>query len=536
MHKFRRPDLHSRLSIWCRHLGRSRKDLLLLTASGFATYIFAVLFDSYEGIHQFAEAHEAWQLDEIMTAFFLLPIGTSIYAFRRNQDLKREKEAARKAELEVQRLATHDALTGLPNRRKLARDLEQCLSDNRDLGQALCLIQIDMDHFKHVNERHGHAIGDQILQFIAMRLAGVVRRDDIVAKRGGDEFTVVAQLSQGLGEAARIAARILDTLQSEFDVNGISIHLGASLGVAVAPVDATDAATLHRRADTALQWAKAEGRGRIRFFEPKMDASVQERIRLRDELQPAIQAGHLEPYFQPLINLETQEIVGFEVLARWQHATLGQVPPCTFISLAEDSGLIGALTRSILKRACYSALNWPAHLVIAVNLSPLQLSDPTLVDSVISILAETGFPPHRLELEITESALVGDVSMAQDIVRALKAMGMRIALDDFGTGYSSLIHLRSFPFDKIKVDASFVRSMTTETDSRKIVSAVIGLGRNLGMTVLAEGIEVPEQAEVLRELGCPLGQGWLYGKAVPASAAAAMVDALLPAIRTSLSQ
>jgi diguanylate cyclase (GGDEF)-like protein len=510
------------------HLSRSTCDLLLTSAGFVLTYLLASSVDAYEALEAMVQQHENWQLDEVLSAFFILPIWVSVFAFRRNADFRREMTHRVEAQKEAQRQATHDPLTGLPNRRKLKQALEQKLRQVEEAGSALALIQIDLDRFKPVNDLHGHAAGDMLLQQVAHRLSGLVREDDLVARLGGDEFAVLAKLVAGPEEAARIASRLLMALQDEFELEFATVQIGASLGIAIMPDDAADAATLHRRADAALYRAKSEGRGCYRFFEAGMDIKAQEQIRIGNELRRAIQAGNLEPHFQPLVDLPTGKIIGFEVLARWTHETLGQIPPAVFIPLAEDGGLITALARGILRSACETARDWPDDLTIAVNLSPLQLADRSLVNSVADILRDTAFPAYRLELELTESALVTNLDQAREIIQGLKAQGIKVSLDDFGTGYSSLSHLQSLPFDKIKIDASFVRSMTDEPESRKIVSAVVGLGLSLGMTTLAEGIEDEHQAQALRDLGCPLGQGWLYGRAMPAREAAILIAAQFP--------
>ena len=500
-------------------------DLLLVTAGCLVVYALAVAFDGYEALHDAVQRYEEWQLDEVLTALFILPFGSSFYALRRNAAVRREAARRAEAQAEAQRLATHDPLTGLPNRRGLQEALDRTLARRPQGGGALAMIQIDLDRFKPVNDLHGHAAGDLLLQQVAQRLRALLRRSDVVARLGGDEFVILAPLRGGAEEAARIGARLLAGLQRRFDLEGVSVQIDASLGIAIAPAEQeghaasgphhrSDAAScLYRRSDAALYRAKAEGRGCLRFFEPGMDVQARDQARLRDALRSAIQADQLAPHFQPLVDLRSGATVGFEVLARWTHPELGPISPVQFIPLAEDAGLISPLMRNILRRACHAARYWPDHLSIAVNLSPLQLTDRGLVDSVAAILRETGFPATRLEFELTESALVATLDQARATILGLKALGVQVSLDDFGTGYSSLSHLRALPFDKIKIDASFVRSMATEPESRKIVAAVIGLGRSLGMVTLAEGIETESQARSLREMGCPLGQGWLYGAA-----------------------
>jgi diguanylate cyclase (GGDEF)-like protein len=492
-------------------------DLLLISLACLATYITASCFDTYEQLHQFVMTHEDWQADELLTAAFISPFGLAIYAARRTRQLRQEVSRRRRAEDEAQRLAVHDALTGLPNRRRLGEAMDRGIAQRSPGQGSLALFLIDLDRFKSVNDLYGHQAGDRLLQLVGERLAGIARDSDTVARLGGDEFALLAPCADDPQHAARTAARIIASLQASFDLDGIEAQVGASVGVAIAPQDGATAELLHRRADTALYRAKSEGRGCFRFFEAGMDAQAQERILLQMELRRAIQEEKIEPHFQPLVDLQSGRIVGFEVLARWLHPVHGQVPPNVFIGMAEDIGLIAPLTESILGQACRLARLWPASLTIAVNLSPLHLADASMPGAVRRILAETGFPPGRLELELTESALIGNFEYAEAVLLTLKAQGIRLSLDDFGTGYSSLSHLRALPFDKIKIDASFISLMADQPESRKIVAAVVGLGQSLGLPTLAEGIEQADQAEILRGMGCRNGQGWLFGRAMPAA-------------------
>lgn len=323
--------------------------------------------------------------------------------------------------------------------------------------------------------------------------------------------------------AAHLARRIIATLEQPFELAGGAVaQIGASIGVALAQ-SGGDADDLVHRADVALYRAKAEGRGRFHFFEPGMDAHIRARALLEGELRQAIADDMIVPHFQPLVEIETGRLIGFEMLARWPHPTRGMVPPAEFIPVAEEIGLIGPMTERLLRLACGIATTWPAGVSLACNVSALQLRDRGLPAMVRAALDESGFPAHRLELEITESALVGDLDLARTLLGELKALGVRLALDDFGTGYSSLRHLQMLPFDKIKIDASFVGAMANDVESRKIVAAVVGLGHSLGLPTVAEGVEEPETAALLRGLGCDVGQGWLFGRPGPAEAASALL-------------
>ena len=428
-------------------------------------------------------------------------------------------------------VARTDDLTHLPNRRHFYDELQAMLARMERSGSGVALLLLDLDRFKVVNDVHGHPAGDQLLRFVAIRLRALARAGDMIARLGGDEFAVVAPLDvpgqQRLPSdaAAQLATRIVTALEQPFELpNGVVMQIGVSIGLALAHSDDEGADALVRRADVALYRAKNDGRGRFCFFEPSMDAHIQARALLEGELRQAIANDVLVPHFQPLVELGAGRLIGFEMLARWPHPTRGMVPPAEFVPVAEDAGLIGLMTECLLRRACRVAAAWPSNVFLACNVSPLQLRDRSLPSMIRAALDDAGLSPHRLEVEITESALVGDLDLARDVLNELKALGIRLALDDFGTGYSSLRHLKMLPFDKLKIDAGFVGAMAGNTESRKIVAAVIGLGQSLGLTTVAEGVEEPETAALLRGLGCDVGQGWLFGRPSPAEAASALVQ------------
>ena len=467
------------------------------------------------------------------------PVHDRAGAFRGFRGVASDVTDRVRAETRAAHLAHHDPLTGLANRRRLAEELAAALARARREGGGVALLLVDLDRFKPVNDLHGHAAGDELLCQVAGRLRAAVRETDAVARLGGDEFALVAHCArpvpgadggdagtaEGAGEdAARLARRVVAALERPFALGGgaLAVQVGCSVGVALAPGDGDAAAALLHHADLAMYRAKAEGRGRFRFFEPEMDALVRERASLEADLRLAVARDELVPHFQPLVALDTGRVVGFEMLARWPHPERGMVPPTEFIPVAEDGGLIGALTEKLLRRACRAATAWPEAVSLAVNVSPVQLRDRALPGLVRAALAETGLAARRLEVELTESALVADFDLARDVVAELKSLGVRVALDDFGTGYSSLKHLQALPFDKLKIDAGFVRAMATDPDSRKIVAAVVGLGHSLGMPTVAEGIEEAGAAGALRGLGCDLGQGYLFGRPVAEDEAAAL--------------
>jgi diguanylate cyclase (GGDEF)-like protein len=415
----------------------------------------------------------------------------------------------------LSRMAHHDVLTGLPNRVMFQERLAWTQALAHREGGNTALLMVDLDRFKPVNDVHGHAAGDRLLQLVAKRLCTAARGTDTVARLGGDEFAVIAHVDSP--EAAQhLAQRVITTLGEPFDLGSTKVEVGCSVGIAVSPSGSTNAELFVQYADAALYRAKAEGRNCFRFFEPGMDIKIRERAEIEAELRHAIAQGELVPHYQPIVMLGGH-LVGFEVLARWTHPTRGEISPTVFVPLAESAGLIGQLTEQLLRRACRAALTWPEHLFIAVNVSPVQLRDRRLPDLVRSILVETGLPVQRLEIELTESALINDFDLAREILFDLKAMGVKLALDDFGTGYSSLRHLQGLPIDKIKIDMGFVSTMMTLGPSRKIVAGVIGLGHSLGLPIVAEGIEDLAAADTLRVMGCDLGQGWLFGRAIPAN-------------------
>ncbi|MFC4167308.1 putative bifunctional diguanylate cyclase/phosphodiesterase [Teichococcus aestuarii] len=528
-----------------RRLRRETRDLAVVLLAYLVTTALCLRLDAFEALVAFVAAHEAWEIDEWLTALLVLPFACTAYALRRLQDARREAARRRRAEALSRHLAVVDPLTGLPNRRRLMEALALRL-ESHGAAEAVAVLLIDLDRFKPVNDLHGHATGDRLLQAAAGRLAALARPEDMVARLGGDEFVILATLEAGgpdaagaADTAARLARRVATALEQPFVLEeqgggeaDRQVQVGASLGIAILHGGPCPPEEALRRADLAMYRAKAEGRGGIRIFEAEMDQRMRARLALEAELRRAIAAEALVPHFQPLVALGAApggsgRLIGFEMLARWPHPVHGLVPPDRFIPLAEETGLIGPLTRQLLRRACRAAAAWPAPLVLAVNVSPLQLRDRTLPAMVAEALAESGLPPARLEIELTESALVENFDLARELLGALKALGIKLSLDDFGTGYSSLRHLRALPFDKIKVDRDFIRDMTQSSESSKIVAAVIGLSHSLGLPAVAEGIEDAGTATRLAEMGCDIGQGWLFGRPV-AEAEAARLAAIGP--------
>jgi diguanylate cyclase (GGDEF)-like protein len=389
------------------------------------------------------------------------------------------------------------------------------LNSARD-GEQVAVVCLDLDRFKEVNDTFGHAVGDLLMQTVATRLREQVPIADTVSRTGGDEFAIV-HVAVGISHsAAALAGKLIEALSKPFLIDGREVTIGTSVGIALAPSDGSQGDVLLRYADIALYRAKADERGTYRFFETSMNARMQERRQLEHDLREAIARGELELHYQPLVSSTTNQVVGVEALVRWNHLGRGRVPPGDFIPLAEECGLIVALGEWVLRRACTDAAAWPSHIKVAVNLSPLQFKSRALTAMVFNALAAAGLPPARLELEITESALLQDSYGTLDVMRQLREMGVRIALDDFGTGYSSLSYLRSFPFNKIKIDRCFVRDLSrTGGQSRAIFHAITELATNLGIATTAEGVETEEQADIVRAEGCSEMQGFLFSPPKP---------------------
>ena len=419
----------------------------------------------------------------------------------------------RQAEERIAHLAHHDPLTDLPNRAAFNEHLEAVVARATRSGEPFALLAVDLDRFKEVNDVFGHSAGDALLCEVSTRLQDAAD-GAFVARLGGDEFTLICDSGPQPATAEVLAARLQAAVADAIEIAGHQTRIGLSIGVALFPTDGADAATLRSNADIALYRTKADGRGTVRFFEADMDKRLRDRRTLQRDLQYAIKRRELAIHFQPQSRVGVG-IVGFEALLRWHHPRRGTIAPNIFIPLAEESGLIISVGEWILRETCREAASWPRPLQIAVNLSPVQFQHGDLPGTVHEILLETGLAAHRLELEITEGVLIGDFSRALSILRKLKALGVRIAMDDFGTGYSSLSYLQSFPFDKIKIDRSFVSNLDRSSQSAAIIRAVIGLGRGLELPVVAEGVETQEQLTFLTDEACDEIQGYLVGRPLP---------------------
>ena len=428
----------------------------------------------------------------------------------------RDQRERLRTEARIRRLAFTDALTGIPNRARLGDVLAHHAAVLRENGRGFSVLMLDLDRFKFVNDVFGHAMGDALLRKVAERLRSVLSADDVAGRLGGDEFAVLAPGLED-GGPQRLAACIVEAMDRPFLLDGQLVHVGASVGVALAPRDGTDPDQLLRNADLALYQAKAEGKARFRVFDAALAERVEARRFLETELRCAVRAGEFELHYQPLVDAHSGEVTAAEALIRWRHPRRGLVSPADFIPLAEETGLIMPLGAWVLHTACSEAMRWPAAIKVAVNLSPVQFRDDRLPETIEDILRATGLPAHRLELEITEGVMLDDEERTLMMLSRLKSAGVGLSMDDFGTGYSSLSYLRRFPFDKIKVDRSFVRQLPADPESAAIVRAIITMGSCLGMATTVEGVETAEQYAFVASEQCSQVQGYHVSRPLPSA-------------------
>lgn len=441
---------------------------------------------------------------------FLLNIALILFGWRRSKDLKEALDAYEKAERLAHRNANTDHATGLANRRELMR----CLSEARDARNPAVLLLLDLDHFKRVNDLHGHAVGDELLHVVADTLRSAAPDGACCARIGGDEFAV---LLEGTSEAAAeaIAADINERLSQPVRLGNIHAHVSASIGLAKLDHKASEESLL-RQGDVALYAAKKAGRNGFAWFDGELERELSSRLKLEEDIRCGVENAEFVPFFQPLIDLVSGDLVGFEALARWRSPTRGLLEPDSFLAAAESTGLIGPLTMSVMEQALGEARDWPGHLKIAVNISPVQFRDPALAEQVLKVLAKTGFQASRLELEITEGSLLEDREQVMTIINSLKNVGISISLDDFGTGYASLAQLHKFPVDRIKIDRSFISTLVKSDRTAAIVNTIANLGHKLNVPITAEGVESEHIRAELGKIGCSEAQGWLFGRAVSA--------------------
>jgi diguanylate cyclase (GGDEF)-like protein len=461
--------------------------------------------------------HLHWVFSGLLMVLILCGIGLVILLVRNSRLIRRAHDELRGMADELGLAAHHDALTSLANRALFYKEATKAISGRKARGDSFAVLFLDLDHFKEVNDTLGHPVGDVLLQEVAGRLRGCMRTTDVVARLGGDEFAVILNPIIRPEQVAGLAERLIEVVSAPYAIEGQCIIVGASVGAAICPTDGADSHELLKNADIALYRAKEDGRATYRFFHPQMDADLQNQRAIAVDLRLALARGEFEVFYQPLVNLDTGLLAGAEALIRWNSGARGTISPADFIPIAEESGLIRPLGAWVLERACKEAASWPDHIKVAVNLSPKQFNGGNLVQDVANALKAAGLLPGRLELEITESVLLQDSASVLKTLHELRSLGVRVALDDFGTGYSSLSYLRSFPFDKIKIDQCFVRDLALETNSMHIIQAVVTLGRNLGMTTTAEGIETQDQRSRLHAAGCSEGQGYLFERPLRAS-------------------
>jgi diguanylate cyclase (GGDEF)-like protein len=477
----------------------------ILLFVGIASVVLSLTVQAHSGSGQ--------TVDHTLVVALLLNVALILFGWRRHRDLAQEVTVRAAAEERAQSLASKDPLTGFLNRRSLAEEGAAMFVRAEKRRKAMGLIMLDLDHFKSVNDMHGHAAGDALLKLVAADIADAMPAMALTARLGGDEFACAFLFdAEHPDTVERIAERLVSRLARPLHVNGLQLHVSASIGVARSDFDCASIDALMRAADIAMYAAKNAGRNRYAWFDRSMERDLQVRNDMESGLRVAIPGCEIVPYFEQQVDLATGRLTGFEVLARWEHPTRGLIGPDAFIPIAEQTGMIADLSLSIMRQAFLAAKDWDAGLSISVNISPWQLKDAWLSQKIIKVLTETGFPASRLEIEITESSLFDNLALAQSIVGSLKNQGIAIALDDFGTGYSSLAHLRALPFDRIKIDKSFIMSIAENAESAAIVNAIARLGESLNLPITAEGIEDVRIEERLRALGCAKGQGYLYGQ------------------------
>jgi diguanylate cyclase (GGDEF)-like protein len=496
-------------------------ELLALMVMGTCVWYIGVEFGVFESVARYAIEHHLMNLVMLSSC---MGMGIVAATIRKSVLLRRAIKGRIAAEALAEATARHDALTGLANRRLLQERLDANLAA-RNPRAPFAVMLIDLDRFKPINDVHGHAAGNAVLCAVADRLSALVPPGSTVARLGGDEFVVLSPRGLDYDAFTNLAQRMIAAIHMPVPWNEGQVEVDSTIGIAVANEDGQDADALLHQADTAMYHGKREGRGTFRFFQTGMDVAQKIRARLETELRTAIANDEIAPYYQPIVSLPRRELVGFEVLARWNHGTRGLVPPDDFIPIAEEAGLIGDLFYSLLRRACVDAKKWPPHLQMAINISPRQLRDHQMPARILAILTETGFAPNRLETEVTESALINDLEAARSILTSLQNLGVKIALDDFGTGYSSLYHLKELKFNKLKIDRSYVTNLKQGSERAKLVDAIIQLGASLSLQTTAEGIETDTNLDWLSDQGCDFAQGYYFGRPMTKEAADVFLSA-----------
>jgi diguanylate cyclase (GGDEF)-like protein len=511
----RKPaDPKTRSSAEKRINAQVRRDILIFAGFIAAGFILSVNLDVVGLLYSLGAQYETLQVSKFFGTVIFACVGLTLYVITRYSNHVRELKARLQTEERARRVAMHDQLTGLPNRRHLKGVLNWLLSEN-DGSRRLGIVMLNIDRFKSFNDANGRPLGDEVLIQVAKILNMRAGVDGFVARLETDEFIVLLP-DQGEEELMNWLSAALTAIEAPMALGKHTVAISATAGAAIGLTDGRDAETLLHRASLALRRAKDTSRGWFAFFKTGMDELVRQRALFENDLWNAVRNDELAPHFQPLVSLSDGKVQGFEILARWTHATRGPIPPDQFIPTAEASGAIGEMTFNLLRKACREAAGIEGGPHLSLNLSPVQLQDEELANRILKVLEETAFPPSRLEIELTEAALVTDLDAARAILSALREKGVRISLDNFGTGHASLLQLRQLPFDKLKIDRSFVRRMNVDAESATLVRTIVSMAKNLGLVVVAEGVESAEQAKALAALGCDIGQGYHFGRATPA--------------------
>ncbi|WP_180900819.1 putative bifunctional diguanylate cyclase/phosphodiesterase [Martelella soudanensis] len=501
---------------WLKFGRKYLNDVVILSILGVAALLFFISVDAFERLHDFSRNHEDWELDELFTGFMVASIGLAILLLRRTRALRKEVDRRRQAERLAQALARQDSLTGLPNRRSFEEESDRRLARARRQSDSFALFFIDFDRFKQINDNLGHEAGDRLLQEVAERLKKSLRAGDFLGRLGGDEFAVLVEGDISSETVGNVANRLLSAVGEPVTLLGRTVATSASIGVALYPRDGRNREALLKKADAAMYQAKEEGRRRFVIYDPEAPYAHRDHQMLEFELKEAIAKGEIVPFYQLIRGCENGEIGTVEVLARWRHPKLGLLNAGDFVPLADAAGLIQEMFDALLDQVCRDVRTWPVEPGIAVNVTPHQLSDGDFAQKVFAILSRHRFPPARLEIEITEDALVVDLEATRRCIRKLKDKGVRVVLDDFGTGYSSLRQLRELPFDRVKIDRSFVAGVGSDRQSEEIVISTINLCRALGLKTVAEGIEDQVQADWICAHGADAAQGFFYARPVSA--------------------
>ncbi|WP_375453603.1 putative bifunctional diguanylate cyclase/phosphodiesterase [uncultured Methylobacterium sp.] len=495
-------------------------EALCLLTTGACLWIIGAQFQVFSRLNAFIQAHD---LSDPFMLLALMSLAVFAASLRKSL-LLRSAIAERDAmTAEAAAVARHDVLTGLANRRLFLESVE-CRRAAAGLEPAQAVLLVDLDRFKPVNDLYGHAAGNTVLCTVAERLSALLPVSGLAARLGGDEFAMLVPLDGGSDGLGRLAQAVIATISVPIRWQGNELKVGATIGIAPISADQADADVVLHAADLAMDQGKKDGRGVFRVFRSAMDLELKARAQLETELRAAIRRGEIEPFYQPVVTLPGKVLIGVEILARWRHPVRGLLAPAHFIGIAEETGLISELSMRLLRQACLDARAWPDHFQLAINIAPQQFQDRRLCERILAILTETGFAPSRLEVEITETALVQDLEAARDTLTALQSVGVRIALDDFGTGYSSLYHLRELKFDKLKIDRTYVDTITVSAERAKLVDAIIKLGASLGLVTTAEGIETDASVDWLSDQGCDYGQGYLFGAPMPKDAITALIE------------